>query len=380
MPKNMISAEMKPKPADVQLHIANRTVVRVLVIIALFVLFVSAVKSLAPLILQLTVAAFVAIAADSLVRALERRGLGRGQAVGLTMLGMFVVIGVMAAIFVPPVVDQGKSLIDHRQDYITDVQNSSAYENLDRRLDLGDNISGQVQDKIGDIPNQLGGAFGAVVGGVFNGITFLFMVTVLLLSGGGVLKSTLRLLPQLTERMWWSVIRGAYRNIGVYVIGALTIALIAGFSLSVILLILGTPFALPLGLWMLLLDMIPLVGATIGAIPAVAVTFIAEGPVDGFIILGFVIVYQQIENVMIQPRIQGRGASLSALSIFVAVLVGSKLLGIVGALFAVPIASVIAIVYNQYIEVSGRKDMEFPSLFDDPTPTPQAELPGNSTS
>jgi predicted PurR-regulated permease PerM len=365
---------------DVHLHIGSRTVLRILMLIALFGLFAAAVLELAPLILQLLVAAFVAVALDTVVRSLQQRGLGRGKAVAVVMLGLVLAVALMAAIFVPPLVDGGDKLIENRATYIEDIRDSGLYRSIDERFDVGGNVADKAQDAVGEIPSQLGNAFGSIIGGIFSFITFLFLVLFLLTGGGSVLHSSLRLFPQLTERMWWEVIRGAYRNIGSYVVGALGMGLIAGVSMSAVLLALGNDYALPLGLWMMLFDLIPLVGASIGAVPAVLVTFLTEGTVDGIIVLIFVVIYQQIENVYIQPKIQGRAASLSPLTIFVAVLVGSNLLGVVGALFAVPVASVLAIIYHQYLQITGRDQIELPTLFDETDhlkpADPDGEAPG----
>jgi predicted PurR-regulated permease PerM len=141
------------------------------------------------------------------------------------------------------------------------------------------------------------------------------------------------------------------------------IALLGGTSLALMAAILGLPYALPLGLWMMMLEIIPMIGATIGAIPAVIVAFVAGGTIEGIVMLGFVIAYQQIENIIIQPRVQGRQAELSPLIVFVAVLVGSQLLGVLGALFAVPLAGVLQIIIKQIVQEQGSGDLELPDLF-----------------
>lgn len=352
-------------PVSVMLHLPAKTLFKIFAAFAIFTLVADAATKLGPMILQLMVAAFVAIAADTVVRRLQGRGIGRSRAVGIVMLGLVVAFGLILAVFVPPIVEQGNNLIDNSPEYVHDLRNSSLYEQVDNRFHIADSATSHLSSTIQALPSKLGRFTGAVVSGVFGVVTFLFMVTFLLLGGGDLLHGTIRLFPRLAERKWWEVLRGAYRNIGSYVVGALSIALIAGVSMTIVLLAVGTKYALPLGLWMLLLDLVPLVGASIGAVPAVAVTFLTSGTIEGIIVLAFVVVYQQVENVIIQPRIQGKASSLPALVIFVSVLAGSTLLGVVGALFAVPIASIVAIVLRQYIQLSGNAEMDIPVFFNE---------------
>jgi predicted PurR-regulated permease PerM len=148
------------------------------------------------------------------------------------------------------------------------------------------------------------------------------------------------------------LIQGAYTNISAYVGGTLLVATSAGVTMVVSLLILGLPFAGPLGLWMFLFGIIPLVGATIGAVPAIIVAFVAEdgGTAKGLILIAIVVGYQQLENLVIQPAIQGRVVSLPPIVIFLSVLIGSQLLGVLGALVAVPMAGIIQIFIKQLLD------------------------------
>jgi predicted PurR-regulated permease PerM len=216
-----------------------------------------------------------------------------------------------------------------------------------------------------------------VLAGVFGALTILFLTVFLLLGGGQVVRGLIRLFPKLTEPRWWSVIQGTYSGVAAFVGGMIIIALLGGTSVAIMSTILGLPYALPLGLWMMMLEIIPMIGATIGAIPAVIVAFVAGGTLDGIVMLVFIIAYQQIENILIQPRVQGRQAELSPLIVFVAVLVGSQLLGVLGALFAVPLAGVLQIIIKQIVQEQGSGDLELPDLFNplesaDATPSPDA--------
>jgi len=368
--------EVRRKEVEVFLNVSTKTVLRVLVVISLFVLLVNALEQVAGVLMKIVVAAFLAVAADAVVRSMQRRGVSRGRAVGTFLAGLVLTIVLMLLVFIPPIAEESTRFVEDAPGYFEDVRDSKVYQDLDSRYDVTDKALAEIEDGARTLPARLGDAVGAVVGGIFSAITMFFLIMFLLLGGGDLMRGLLRLFPQIGERRSWVVVQGAYSNIGSYFIGAALQGLIAGVTLTVVLLVVGVPFALPLGLFMLLLDLVPLVGASIGAAPAIAVAFLAAGTWQGFVVLGFIVLYQQVENVVIQPRIMGKVAALPAAMIFVSVLIGAELMGVIGALFAVPVAGVIAIVYRQYLEVTGTSEMILPSLEDDqPPPEPHDPAP-----
>ena len=145
------------------------------------------------------------------------------------------------------------------------------------------------------------------------------------------------------------------RNVGGYVAGNLTISLIAGTLVTATLLILHVPYALTLGVIVAIGDLIPLVGATIAAILVIAVTYFSHGSTDAIIVLAAILVYQQIENHLIQPIIYRRTVQIPALVVLIAVLIGAALLGILGALVAIPIAGTIQVVTNDLLTTRAQR-------------------------
>jgi len=134
-----------------------------------------------------------------------------------------------------------------------------------------------------------------------------------------------------------------YRSVGGYVRGNLAISVCAGVSTSLVLLALDVPYALALGLVVALFDLVPLVGATIGA-AIVALVALVDSTTAALIWVAFAVVYQQLENHLLQPVVYGRAVRLPAIAVLLAVLVGAKLAGVVGALRAIPAASAIQII------------------------------------
>lgn len=367
---------LRPGLGLVQLDVPARVVVKTLVIAALVAFGVVLLLELRTLLLQLAVAAFLAVAIDPLVQLLHRRGLGRGRALAVVMLGFLGALAVLAAVLVPPLVDQGQQLDTAAPQIVEDLRRSALYERLNERFGIAEAATDQAERIPGIVSSELGTVLGAVLTGIFGTITVLFLTLFMLAGGRGTVQGIVQLVPRLAEQRWWSVVQGAYRAIGAYVTGALIIAVIGGSVVVVSCLVLDLPYALPLGLWMMLLEVVPLIGATIGAVPAILVAFAVGGQVDGLVMILIIGVYQQVENVLIQPRVQGKAASLSPLVIFVSVLTGAELLGVLGALVAVPIAGVVQIVLRQFVVRQGTTELELPALAPDAPEAPDADGDG----
>src|SRR5207249_8306207 len=174
-------------------------------------------------------------------------------------------------------------------------------------------------------------------------LTIVFMTFFMLLEGPWWMDRIYGVLPEEQQPRWRRVGHDVYRTVGGYVTGNLLISLIAGVSITIVLLIMGVPYAVALGLLVAVLDLIPLAGATIAGIVVVAVSFLHSVPA-GIVVAVFVIVYQQVENHFLQPVIYGRTVQLSPLVVLVAVLIGAALAGILGALAAIPVAGTIQVI------------------------------------
>jgi len=187
-----------------------------------------------------------------------------------------------------------------------------------------------------------------VVNAVLATVTIAFMTFFMLLEGPGWVDSFLRQLPEEPRRRWRQVGHEIYRTVGGYVTGNLLISLIAGSLTTIVLLIMGVPFAVALGLIVAILDLIPLAGATIAAIIVGGVAFLHSIPA-GIVVVVFFIVYQQIENHLLQPIVYGRTVQLSPLVILISVLIGAELAGVLGALAAIPVAGSLQVVFADWL-------------------------------
>ena len=187
-----------------------------------------------------------------------------------------------------------------------------------------------------------------VVNVVLATVTISFMTFFMLLEGPRWVESFFMLLQPESRRRWRAVGRDIYRTVGGYVTGNLLISLIAGTLTTIVLLITDVPYALALGLIVAILDLIPLAGATIAAIIVGSVAFLHSIPA-GIIVVVFFVLYQQLENHVIQPVVYGRTVQLSPLAVLIAVLIGAQLAGVLGALAAIPVAGSLQVIFRDWL-------------------------------
>ena len=179
-------------------------------------------------------------------------------------------------------------------------------------------------------------------------MTIVFLTFFMLLEGQTWVERVYSLFPAHSQERWRKVGDDIYKTVGGYVTGNILISLIAGASMTIVLLVMGVPYAVALGLLVAFLDLIPLAGATVAGIIVTIVAFLHSVPA-GIVVVVFVIVYQQIENHFLQPVIYGRTVQLSPLVVLVSVLVGAELAGILGALAAIPVAGAIQVIVRDQL-------------------------------
>jgi predicted PurR-regulated permease PerM len=179
-------------------------------------------------------------------------------------------------------------------------------------------------------------------------VTIVFLTFFMLLEGRDWVERVYSLFPEASRPRWRRVGHDIYRTVGGYVTGNIVISLIAGASITVVLLIMGVPYAVALGLIVAFLDLIPLAGATLAGVIVCVVAFLHTIPA-GIVVLVFFVVYQQLENHFLQPVIYGRTVQLSPLAVLVSVLVGAELAGILGALAAIPVAGTLQVLVRDQL-------------------------------
>ena len=311
------------------------------------------------------VAIFLAVALNPAVERLQAHGVRRrGLAVMIVYLGALATIAALAATFIPILVDQVNNFVDALPGYVEDLTSGRGKLGF---LEREYQITQKVRDAV-----ETGGAGGvlgisgtalavtkSVISAVIAVVTIAFLTLFMLLEGPAWVERLYGLLPEGSQSRWRAVGYDIYRTIGGYVTGNLTISLIAGVASTLVLLIVGVPFAIALGLVVAILDLIPLAGATIAAILVTTVAFL-DSTTAGIVILVFFIVYQQLENHVLQPVVYGRTVQLSPLAVLIAVLIGAELAGVFGALAAIPVAGTLQVLLVDYLKHRRARFVERP--------------------
>jgi predicted PurR-regulated permease PerM len=297
---------------------------------------------------------FLSLALNPAVEWLQRHGIPRrGASAAIVFLSALIVIGGLAALFIPTLVDQVNSFANKVPDYINDLTKGRGRLGF---LETKYHIVERVKDAVknGGVTRLVGGAGAAlsvtksVLTAIAATVTIVFMTLFMLLEGPMWVDRIEAAFPEQQQPRVRRILHDVYRTVGGYVSGNLFISVIAGVSSGVLLWILGVPYAAALGLLVAILDLIPLAGATIAAIVVVLVTIAAGSTTDAIIVAIFFIAYQQIENHLIQPLVYGRTVQLSPLAVLVSVLIGAQIAGVLGALAAIPVAGTIQVIILEW--------------------------------
>jgi predicted PurR-regulated permease PerM len=353
-----------------------RAIARNVLVVAGVVLVLYVIWLLRRPISWLIIAAFLAIALAGPVNFFQRY-MKRGLAIALVYLGLLAIPIGLGAVLVPPIVNQVSDVATNAPNYVSDIED---YVHKNKTLnDLNDkyDITQKLSDEAQKLPSKAGDAAGVLrdigfglVSSIFAGLTILILSIFMVASGPRWIESFIRMQrPEHAERIE-RTLRKIANAVGNYVGGALLQATIAGLAAFIMLTILGVPFAGPLAVVVFVFDLIPVIGATIAALFVGIVTAFVNFPIALIVWVIFAIVYQQVENYLIQPQIQKRATRIEAFIVLVAVLFGSTLFGILGAILAIPAAASIQIAVHEYREY--RRELEAAeSEAGGPTPAPE---------
>jgi predicted PurR-regulated permease PerM len=297
------------------------------------------------------VAAFIAVGLNPAVELLERRGVKRVWAVLAVIVAVLLALALFIVALVPVITDQVSAIVANAPDWFRELQHNRTIQRLDQRYHIVDHVQSFVTDK--DFGASV---FGGVVGVGLKVLSLLantFVVIVLTLyflaSLPSMKQSAYRLAPASRRTRVAALGDEILGNIGAYVSGAFLVAMCAGISSLVFLFVVGLgKYAVALAAVVTLLDVIPMIGATLGAVIVTAVGFATE-PKIGLFCLIFYVVYQQFENYVVYPRVMARSVDLAGSFIVIAALVGAALLGVVGALLAIPTAAAIQLLVKELL-------------------------------
>ena len=325
----------------------------VLVVVAgLFVLY-----EIRRILVWLLVAGFLAAVLSPAVSILERRGFRRGLAVAAVTIGLVLIIGALLYVFVRPLVSQSIEFAENLPETVDRIQRAPLVRQALERF----NIQQRVEQASPELPQRLLGLSGPLVSAFASLAAFLValisvvvLAVFLLIYGPQFVDTGVALVGERTKRERLRRLGGrSLQAVSGWVAGNVLTSIVAGVATTVVLLLTGVPYGVLLGLWVAFADLIPLVGATLGAIPAIIIAFTVSVPV-GIAVVIFFVLYQQFENHVLQPAVYGKTIKLNPFLVLLAVLVGVELAGFLGALLALPVAGIIQIVVLDVLDERGR--------------------------
>ena len=330
------------------------------------------------------IALFLAAVLNPPVNWLERRHrmVKRSIAIVLTYLGVLVALVLVAGIFAPVVVLELRQLIDFIVSVSQAPEGPTEYlRGIADQFGL-DWVVDRLSSQLSDLPSQLGelaksfllsaGSLAVSAAGFVAALVSILTLTFFMLLGSErLVNGAISFFPEPQRPLVRGILGQSGGAVFGYVSGNLAISFIAGVTTFILLEILGIPDPAALALLVAVLDLIPLVGATLGAVVVIVVGFFAAGIVPAVILIVFFVVYQQFEGSILQPIVYSRAVHLNGLTIFCAVLVGGVLLGIPGALLAIPVAEIIRIVVTDVLAYRRRRQSEVEAaVLSPPQPRP----------
>lgn len=344
----------------IKVSVSNKTLMRIMLAIIGFILLINFVMATRSAITFVVVSFFLALALNPPVSALSKRlpSNSRGLATAIAYVSVIAVIGFILYAMVPPLVRQTRTFINNLPTYVENIKNGDnfAARQVDRfklEDDL-ENIQSQASQRLSGIGGPVFSILQRVTANIITVLTVLVLTFFMLVEGPAWADRFLLLQPKSKRKERRDLAQKMYRVVTGYVNGQLLVALMAGLSALTMMSVLkvfdiNIPFILPLATVIFVTGLIPLIGNTLGAVIVVTVALFESLPA-AIVMLVFFLLYQQIENNVVQPIIQARAVDLSPLMVLVAAVFGITLAGFLGALLAIPVAGCIRVLINHYMD------------------------------
>jgi predicted PurR-regulated permease PerM len=312
-------------------------------------LLVDAVINARQVLVLILIAAFLAVGLDPAVVWLVKRGFRRSVAVLLISIAALGFFGGFIAAVAPPIARQSTDLVKHAPDYVGRLDNNATFRHLDQQFHILDKVEQRAKKGI-DI-NALGGVFGvgkAILGIVASTLTVLILTLYFLANMPAIKRVAYRAVPRTRRARVGLLSDEILGRVGGYVLGNLATSLVAGVATFIWLVAWGVPYPVALAMFIAITDLIPLIGATIGAI-GVTVVALFHGVPTGIATFVFYAAYQQFENYVLQPRVMKKTVDVAPVVTIVAALLGAAVLGVLGALIAVPLAAGVQLLMTEVL-------------------------------
>ena len=313
-----------------------------------------ALASASAVFILIVISLFLAAGLNPAVLFFQNRGLNRGASVGAVMGLVLIFVGIFIAIAVPPLIDQGNQLIDNAPQLVKDLNNNALINDLNARYGIVDSLQNKIDSVIKDgqfAITAFGGVIGvgkAVVSGLVSALTILVLTLYFLASLPQVVNIGLRFISASRRDRVSKLVNAIIIRVGAFVGGQAIIAALAALFILIMGLIISMPYSGPLAMVVLICGFIPLIGHFIG-MGIVTLVSLTKSPTTAIIALSAYIIYVQIENYVITPKIMRKSLAIPGLVTIIAALLGTSLLGLIGGLLAVPIAAAILLILDEVV-------------------------------
>jgi predicted PurR-regulated permease PerM len=313
-----------------------------------------ALASASAVFILIIISLFLAAGLNPAVLFFQNRGLKRGASVGAVMGLVLLFVAAFIAIAAPPLIDQGNQLVNNAPQLVKDLNNNAFINDLNNRYGVIDSLQTRVDSVIKDgqfAITAFGGVIGvgkAVVSGLVSTFTILVLTLYFLAALPQVVQISLRFVPATRRDRVSKLSNAIIARVGSFVGGQGIIAILAALFILIMGLIIGMPYTAPLAMVVLVCGFIPLVGHFIG-MSIITLVSLTKSPTTALVALGSYIIYVQIENYVITPKIMRKSLAIPGLVTIIAALLGTSLLGLIGGLLAVPIAAAVLLIIDEVV-------------------------------
>jgi predicted PurR-regulated permease PerM len=306
------------------------------------------IQDVADVLVIIGLALFIAIGLNPIMEFLVRHHVSRGVAVGIVTAGFVLVIAAFVFAAVPPISHEVQSLVTNYPHYKSDLANGKGWAGkLAVKLHLTGYLKGKSQLKLPVAGGVLGAGKVLLSLGVAT-VSVAALTIYFLIALPGVQKLWLSLIPRSRRERVSLLTEEVFGRVGGFMLGNLLTSLISGLGTYIWLLIFGVPYALLLGLFVALFDLIPMVGSTIAGV-AVSLVALTKGFPVGIATAAFYIIYRFLEDYLLNPRVMKHTVKVTPGLTIIATLVGGTLLGLIGALVAIPVAATIHLLLEEVV-------------------------------
>jgi predicted PurR-regulated permease PerM len=318
------------------------------------IILLRALESVSQIFVLILVSLFLATGLNPAVEALRARNLSRGSAVAVIFSSVILFVVFFAFVVVPPVVSQGTNLIQNAPQLLDNLMKNSTINNLNDQFGIIDTLQSRLNSVTSDgtlLISTFGGVLGvgqSILSGFFTALTILVLTLYFITSLPQVVSLGLSLVPASRRDRVGKLTNAVIERVGIFVGSQILIAAMAGVFVVLLTWVLGMPSPIAIGMIVFVVALIPLIGHFIGSVVVTLIAF-TQSPLIGLIAFVAYVLYVQIENYVVTPRIMKRTLSVPGAVTIISALIGSSLLGLVGGLLAVPVAASIILILDEVV-------------------------------